>query len=298
LNKKTGSATAMGKVLKAGDVTVGGTWGTAITLTFTGRFAATNVALVTIDNTLITGGGTIDPTQTTPGSQSTHALSRSSDATLLPFSFATGDKNESVATRIYQDCAVDSIDVTVPDDGGNITAVIVINAYYVANLTELFNVPACVNITPLKAVDCKVNINSVWQTGDIATLSAAFNNNIATDAAFGYDDIDMTSAFQRGDRPTQNFDNALYGTSDTAIYTTLDAEETAGNEVAYVLYLGQPGSRLTITASTAKLKFKPNRWSFAGPLRQSVINFDATPHSAPPLTFSATIAQATQFLQT
>ena len=295
LLKKSGSANAMGKLLKPGDVTVGGTWGTAITLTFAGRYAAANMTEVTTDDTNLTGGGSLDVATSTPGDSELHAISRTSDGSLPVFSIATGDKNESVATQKYGNCSVDSISWT-GEQGQNLQVTVVINAYYVPESEDsTFDVPACTNITPIKVQDCRISINGTYQTGDVYRIAGELNNNIPTEAGFGFDDIDQTVAWQRGDIPTQTFPMSIYGSSDDALYTLCADEETQA-EVAVVQYFGFGGNRVTITASTAQLMFQQNRLSFEGALRQSCINLTASPHGSPPLTYAYNGSQTASFL--
>lgn len=295
LLKKTGSATAMGKFFKPGDIAVSGTWGSAITLTYGGRYANTNMTELTTVDTSLTGGGSLDVATTVPGDSELHAISRSTDGTLPLFSMAMGDKNESVATEVYGNCAVESIDYDF-NQGENVQMVVVINAYFVPEKTELFDVPACVNITPVKTEDCKFRINSNWETPDVFSCRFSHANNIPVEAAQGYDDIDITTAWQRGDIPTQGFTASIFGSSDTALYQLAEAEETAGNEVAWVIYLGNGGDRLTISSATTKIYFQSTRNGFEGPLRQSTMNLVGSPHASPPLTFAYNGVQTATFL--
>jgi hypothetical protein len=299
LLKKTGGANAMGKLIKAGDVTLGGGITTALTITFTGRFAATNMAMVVIDDALITGGGTLEETQTTAGDQRLHAITRSTNGTLPLFSIITGDKNSAYDDFKYVDCAVDSIVLESAVAIGGTAVVrmtVTIFCNYTASREAAYTAPTCVNITPLRVQDCKLKINSTFETSDVSTLSTNLSNQIPRDAAFGYDDIDPTVAYQRGDNPTQEFTASVYGSPDTALYQLAEAEETAGNEVEFIAYYGHTGNRVTITGATTKIKFQQQRLGFAGALNQSVINITATPHSTPPLTFSASVPQSTAFL--
>lgn len=297
LLKKSGSANAMGKLLKSGDVTVGGAWGSAITLTFAGRYAAANMPAVTTDDTLLTGGGSLDVGTSTPGDSELHAISRTTDGSLPYFSIAMGDKNESVATQKFGNCSVESITPSGEQQGdGNVQVEVVINAYYVPEEEDsTFDVPACVNITPIKIQDCRLSINSVFQTGDLYRFNFPMNNNIPTEAAFGFDDIDQTTAWQRGDIPTQSATFSIYGSSNDALYTLAKNEETQA-EVAVILYLGFGGNRMAYTASTAQIMFQSNRLSFEGPLRQSCINIIASPHGSPPLAFAYNGSQTASFL--
>lgn len=295
LLKKTGTTTAMGKLLKAGDVAVSGDWGTAITLTYGGRYANTNMTELTTVDTSLTGGGSIDVATTVAGDSELHAISRSTDGSVPLFSIAMGDKNESVATEVFGNCSVESIEDTF-QQGQNVQTVVVINAYYVPEKTEAFDVPACVNITGMKTEDCKFRINSVWETSDVFSAQLTQANNIPVEAAFGYDDIDQTTAWQRGDIPTQQFIASIFGTSDTALYQLAEAEETAGNEVALVIYMGNGGDRLTITSATTKIYFQQSRSGFQGPLRQSVMNIVGSPHASPPFSFAYNGTQTASFL--
>ena len=67
LLKNSGTATAMGKLLKSGDVVVTGTPATALTLTYGEKLNYRDVALIVVDDTLITGGGTIKEATTQSG---------------------------------------------------------------------------------------------------------------------------------------------------------------------------------------------------------------------------------------
>jgi hypothetical protein len=161
LLKKTGSATAMGKLLKSGDVTVGGDWTAGITLTFAGRMAAANMALVTIGNGSITGGGTIVAAQTTAGDQRLHVFTRTTDATLALFSLITGDKNGAYDDFKYGDCVVDNIAITTEQAAGALLGVIVtIFCNYTPSREAAYSAPACVSISPIKVEDCKVKTGS------------------------------------------------------------------------------------------------------------------------------------------
>lgn len=295
--KKTGTATAMGKLFRTGDVVVTGDWTGGIVFTFGNRFAAANVPAPTIDNTAITGGGTVGVAESTAGSQKTHAISRSTDGTLALFSLITGDKNSAFDHFKYGDCVVDSINPTFSQEAGALVGLTVtIFANYVPEREASYSVPACVNITALKTEDCKVEIDGSFETPDVASLAAVFNNNIPRDAAFAYDDIDVSVAYQRGDQPTQDFTLSIYGTPDAAVYQLAEAEATEGNEVEFVLYMGNPGNRVIITADNAKIKFQSNKTGEAGALRQKTININATPHGTPPLSYSAVISQTATFL--
>jgi hypothetical protein len=297
LLKKTGSTTAMGKLLKAGDVAVSGTWGTAITLTYGGRYANTNMTELTTVDTNLTGGGSLDVATTTPGDSELHAISQSTDGSLPLFCMATGDKLGSTATRVYGNCAVESVNFNFPESG-NVQMVVVINATYVPESSVSFSVPACVNIRAMKVSDCKFKIDSVFQGENVYTAAMTSNNNIPVEAAFSLDDIDTTEAWQRGDRPTQSKTYTICGNENHVLNVLAEAEETLDNEVEDVAYLGIPGDRLTITAPDAKIYFQQSRIGFVGPLRKRAMNLVASPHEKGSglLTYSYQGTQTASFL--
>lgn len=296
--KSRGTANAMGKLFKTGDVVVTGDWTGGIVFTFGGRFAGTNVAAPTIGNGSITGGGTVAVTQTTAGSQKSHALSRSTDSTMALFSLITGDENGAYDYIKYGNCAVESTTPNFSQEAGAYLGyTVVIYADYVPERESSYSVPACAIPTPLiKTEDCKVKIDGNFETPDVDTLNAFFRNNMSRTAAHGYDSIDITNAWQRGDEPDQEFSLSVYGTPEANVYTIAEAEETSGNEVEFILYLGNTGNRMEYAASNAKIKFQNNKTGEAGELRQETINIVATPHGSPPLTYTAYIPQSAAFL--
>ena len=298
LLKKTGTATAMGKLLKAGDVAVTGTWGTAITLTFGGRMAAANLAMITADVTALTGSTPgITVAQGTAGDQKIHALTRSTDGTLPEFSIVTGDKNGGYDHMKYGDAAVNRITLNGQQSAGAVVGMTVeILCNYTSEREPGYSVPACVSISPVKVEDLKTKIAGTWETPDVSAMSWNLSNNIPREAAFAFDDIDITNAYQRGDRPDTGWTFSIFGSPDTTLYQTAEAEETDGNDVEVILHVGQAGNRVSITGADTKIKFQNSRMGFAGPLRQSTINIVATPYNSPPLAYSAVISQSATFL--
>lgn len=297
LLKKTGTATAMGKLIKSGDVSLGGLITTALTLTFTGRFAASNMAQVVIDDALITGGGTIEETTTTPGDQKVHAITRSTDGTLPLFSIITGDKNGGYDHMKYGDAVVNKISFSTAQTAGAVVGMTVeIFCNYTSEREPSYSVPACVSITPVKVEDVKVKIAGTWETPDVSAMTGELDNVVPRGAAFAFDDIDISNAYQRGDRPNYGFTFSIYGSPDTTLYQTAEAEETDGNDVEMIVHIGQMGNRVSITGADTKIKFQNSRMGFAGELRQSTINIVATPYNSPPLTYLAVISQTATFL--
>jgi hypothetical protein len=296
--KKTGTANAMGKLFKAGDVVVSGDWTGGIVLTFGGRFAAAVIPAPTVGVGSLTGSTPgISVTETAAGSQKSHAITRSTDGALPLFSIVVGDKNSAYDHHKYGDAVVNGITFSTEQAAGALVQMTVsILCNYTPEKESGYSVPACVNISPLKVEDCKVKIAGTWETPDLAALSGNLNNNVPREAAFAYDDIDVSTAYQRGDRPTQGWTASVYGSPDTTLYQLAEAEETDGNDTDFTVYFGQPGNRVAIAGADTKIKFQQNRMGFAGALRQSTINVEATPYNSPPLTYTASISQTETFL--
>src|SRR5690606_6380118 len=93
-------------------------WGTnALTLTFDERLGKANLPLLTVDNTNITGGGTIVAAQDTAGDQNYHAVTRSTSRVKPPISFASGSDSDTDRVEKYADYVCESVNLNASLDG-------------------------------------------------------------------------------------------------------------------------------------------------------------------------------------
>lgn len=296
----TNQASSIGKIIKPGDVVVGGNWTSGITLTFAKRLRNANLPLLTVDNSLITGGGTVGITETTAGDQNYFILMRSADGTKPLFTIATGDKAGSIATEKYGDAVVESVDFILNSEQTNVQMVVVIACNFNAELLTGFTVPACVNEPPVLVVDTKLLIDGVYYNRDLVNHAISLNDNVPVAAAFAFDDIDVSVPFARGDQPTQEFTTELFGDSNSALHALALNEYVEGNEVLFITHFGVPGNRVTITAESAKIKPQTSLDGFSGAANQSTLKIAATPFgiSDVPVYFEAFLDQSVAFLGT
>lgn len=292
---KTG--TSIGKLIKAGDVAVTGDWTTGIVLTFQGRLANADLPLVVIDATNLTGTTPgIAVAGTTAGANKFHALTRSTSDVKPKFSFALGYKNSGLATEKYYNGVVETFNPTL-NRGGDVSLTVGIIANYEPLEVAGFVVPACENFAPLKTSDCRVRINSNWETLDIFSESYTLNDNVPVDAdTFGFDSTDP-DALERGDNPSYQIAAQIFGAKGDA----LDIIAAAENKVEYITHFGMPGTRFSLISGNTKIKKQANSRQHAGARNRSVIAIDATPHrdsANPPIRAEAHLSQTTAFLLT
>ena len=291
-------AKTLGKIIKPGDVMVTGDWTSGIVLTFAKRLRNTNLPLMTVNNSAITGGGTITAAQTTAGGQNFHTAQRSADGTKPLFSIATGDQNGSVATRKYGDAVVDSIDFTANPDQTNVQMTVVICCNFNPEEVSSFSVPACVKLPAVRVEDVRLKIDGTFENRDLVNHAISLNDNVPVKAAFVFDDIDVTAPFVAGDQPTQQFTTEIFGDSSHSLYHLAENEYVEGNEVEFITHFGNPGNRVSVIADETKIKPQGQLEGFSGEANQSTVKFTGTPYAITdiPVRFEAYLDQAVAFL--
>ncbi|HEX8289827.1 MAG TPA: hypothetical protein VF556_17730 [Pyrinomonadaceae bacterium] len=273
----TGALGTLGKVIQPGDVTIGGSWGAGITLTFARRLRNANIPLVTINNAAITGGGTVTAAQTTAGDNYFHTIRRSADGSKPHFTFATGDKGGTIATQKYGDAVVESVDFACNPDQTDVQMIVVIASSFNPDEVSDFAVPACVNLPAVKVTDTRIKIAGNFEHRDLVNHAINLNDNVPVKAAFSYDDIDVSSAFVSGDQPTQEFTTEVFGDSDHALHELALNEYVEGNEVEFITHFGNPGNRISVIGDETKIKPQAQLEGFSGEANQSTIKIAGTP---------------------
>lgn len=287
----------LGNLLKQGDVVVTGDWTTGIVLTFGGRYAKADLALVTIDNTSITGGGTIARVQTTAGANKYHALSNSAADAKAEFSFVCGFKTGSLPIEEFYNAVIERFEPTLNRNGNVSLTVSVLSNYEPVVLTG-YSIPVCENYAPLKTAECSISIDGEWKTRDISSLNVSLNDNIPVDAdVFGFDS-ENPEQFERGDQPSYTINGSVFGSpNDTSdnFAVAVRNEETVDTKI----HFGFAGNRFSLVAPQTIFNPAGNDRQFAGSRNRSVIAFEGEPSrngSAVPVTAEATISQTTAFL--
>lgn len=293
----TNPASTLGRIIKNGDVSVSGDWTAGMVCTFGGRLANADLPVFTIDNALITGGGTVVSTETTPGANKYHAITATSDGSKPLFSFALGDELGSIATDKYGDAVVGQIDINTSAESDSVQLVATVPCNYIVSEEASFSVPACVVPTALRPYDCRLSINGTYETRDLWTHTANLNDNVPIEAAYAYDDIDLSLALQRGRQPSYELAAEIYGQKEAATYQ-LALNELTQAPVNWTKHYGHPGNRVSIIGANTKIKPQDTSDGFAGPLSESIFRINGTPFgtSGAPLHVDAYLAQTTAFL--
>jgi hypothetical protein len=295
-------AASISNLIKQGDVVASGTWGGGgIVLTFGGRLAKWNLPLPTVGGS-VGGGGSIAIAQTTAGDQNYHAITRSSSEIKVLTSFACGNLSGSPALRKYFDVAVDSIERTVDLDTQNVRMVVTCYAPFYFD-TFAGSIPACVNITPLKSTEVGFSINSVWQTVDMVNHSDVVSDNVPYDSTFVFDDVDPSSAPERGNQPSALFTGEFYSDESTALATLADLADVDGSSqstVIYNIHYGKGGNRFTVKSPENFVFWQSPRHGYAGPLEKKTARIFGEPWgvTGAPVSYEAYLAQTAEFNQT
>ena len=297
----TNPAASIGKIIKPGDVVVTGTWGGGIALTFAKRLRNANLPLLTVNNTGITGGGSVAIAQTTAGGNKYHTATRSADGTKPLFSFATGDKNGSIATEKYGDAVVSSLDFNTSSEQTNPEMIVVIDCNFIPDQITNFDVPACINRPAVKSEDVRLKFDGTFENRDLVSDTVSLNDNVPTGAAHAFDDIDITRPFQRGDQPSQDTNTEFFGDSNHPLHTLALEEYVDGNEIETIRHYGNPGDRFSIIAPETKIKPQGNQLEgFNGEMRESTVKINGTPYgiTGDPVSYEAYLDSTTSFLTT
>lgn len=297
------AAASIGKVIKAGDVAVSGDWTGGVVLTFAKRLRNANLPLLTVDNTNITGGGSVAIAQTTAGDQNYHTAQRTDDGSKVLFGIALGNKADSTVTEKYGDCTVASINFTTDIEQTNVQMQVVINANFNPDAFTSFSVPACTNLPPCLAVDVRLKIDGTFKNRDLVNHVVNLDDNVPVAAMFGFDDLDISVAPVAGNEPVQEFTSEIFydraNSNSVALRQLALDEHVEGNEVEFITHFGNPGNRVSVIAAEAKIKPQAGLDGFAGAAEQSTIRFIGTPYGKTgiPVTFEAYLDQDVAFLE-
>lgn len=294
-------AKSLGKIIQPGDVAITGNWGTGIVMTFGKRLRNANLPLLTVGNDDIDGGGTIVNTQTTAGGNKYHTAQRSADGSKPLTTFATGDKNGSIATEKYGDAVVSSVDITASNEQTNSKMVVIVDCHFIPEETTEFEVPECVNTLGVEAEDIRLKFNGIFEHRDLVNDSVSLNDNVPLNAAHKFDDPDITSPFVRGNQPSQEFQTELFANADHPLRRLALNQNVSGNHIETIRHYGNPGNRFTIIAPETKIKPQGNQLDdFSGEADESTIKLNGTPYGITgiPVTYEAYIDQTVAFLST
>ena len=145
-------------------------------------------------------------------------------------------------------------------------------------------------------------INNNWETTDVSTLSAPFNDNIPLDdSAYGFDGI-APDLLARAKQVLYDV-NAQIFAIETDPISVLAKNEITQAAVDAKYHFGMPGDRFTILAPETKVKFQDGTDNFTavGAAERLAGNFQLSAFKDdqdPPISGEAYVNQATAFLTT
>lgn len=278
--------------IQPGDLVVTGAGPFTLTFPDTGRLGRANIPLMS-------GSGGISVSATTNGAQKFHSIYRSEEDAKVRTGFTLGWDNVTDRIEKYSGFVCESYSVTLNRRQPVQLQVSYIGPWDPEILDDSYTIPPCVTITPMMTDDCRIQINSAWETSDVNTGTFTLNDNIPTDeaSAYGFDEVDIQD-LERGDQPTYNFQCSVFGSEVDSLYD-LALNERTQDPVDVKVHLGCPGHRFSLLAPKGKIKFQNNRLGSAGTLRKSTINLDIEPFKDgvnPPVKAEAYTGQTETFL--
>lgn len=261
--------------IKPGNVDVTGTdITTGLTIELKKRFngAAVPGSAWTIDNSGLTGG-TASITLVTLGANDVHTITRNDASDQPPLiTLAVGFEGDNNGLLLH-DAVVNSATITGQLRGRVQLELDLVMSAKPTNLGT-FTAPACVNYTPIKTSDCRLEISGT--TTPISRLLREFrfvysNNILTNDDPFPFDDIDAIR-LERGDR-TSELTFAAYGNRGDEVYNLAENETVADT----TLHIGQPFGRVSVLMPYCKLKLQDTPIAFAGEANRSTVQVTGTP---------------------
>lgn len=278
--------------IQPGDVVVTGTGPFTITFPNTGRLGRANLPTMV-------GTGGMSVAASVNGAQHEFDLAFSTDREKQRFSFIMGWENVTDRFEKYVGFVTESVVINAERRQNVSMTVTIFGPWEPEILDNTYVAPACTNPDALVTDDCRVLIDSIWETLDINTLNVSLNDSVPVDAsaAYGFDSIDVQT-LERGDQPVYDITGSVFASQGDNIYDKALNERTE-DPVPLTVHYGMPGNRVSVIVDDAKLKFQDNRIGFAGTLNKSVVNFQATPYrlgATFPVEAEAFLDQATAFL--
>jgi hypothetical protein len=283
------------------DVVVGGSdVAIGLSLNFQEKLGRAPVT-VTADSTNITGGGSINVTPNPPGAdQYTHMLSRDPQRRKPFVTFAVGYDSDPTRVEKYADYVVDSVQLNASLDGNVTMQVVLVGAYEYDSIETSFAIPDCQNITPLRAQDISVSVDSIPQTSDIQSLQLSLNDNVPTDrlSAFAFDGVDI-QRLRRGRQPAYGLNMTVFASETDSIYQIAHNELYQSPRFIEVRF-GFSGNSVLVILPKAELRFQTTRWTTVGEAQIMAIQLSAVPFATVnlPVLITAYVEQATAFLTT
>lgn len=276
-----------------GDIVVtGGSSPFTVTFPETGRLGRANLPTM-----VGTGGMAIAASAN--GDQNYHALTRATSRIKKRFSFLLGYEDNTATLEKYADYVCESFQPQGSLSADPSLTVTILGPWDFDSLEPTYTVPDCINPSPLRTEDCKLEVNGAFQTQDLNSLTNNLNDNVPIDrlSAFPYDGMEVQSLL-RGKQPNYTSSASVFGINDAAVYILAENERTQA-PVDIIQHYGLPGNRFTLIYPNAKVRFQNNREAFVGAVEFAAINLEFVPFVDgvnPPVNGEAYLDQTAQFL--
>lgn len=255
----------------AANVGVSGAAGGPYTITFQNKLAKTNVALLTTNAALLTGGaGTAIVALVTAGANKLHAISRSTSDQPPQTSLIYGFDGDSDNPNKVKNVVVNEIAISGTQRGRVLVELDLISAWPFT--AGAYTVPACVNFSPIVTKDCRLLVNGTYYAETLRDFRYVYSNNIITgDDSFPFDDIDPIR-LEKLDR-TSMMTFTVIGSDGDTLHTLAETEPY--EDVS--LHVGPGGDRVSIYAPYAKFLLEDTDTVFVGDAARSAIQYEAEP---------------------
>jgi hypothetical protein len=280
--------------IKPGNVTTSGTLSGGMTITFTGDLAKANVPALTTNASLLVGGAaTATISTTTPGVQRSHAITRQTGEQGASIDVVVGFDGAPETYLLYSQIVANDLRVTA-QRRQNVTATLGVRGSAKVVAVPDFIMPACQSQAVIKAAQCRAQVDGSFISDLVKMEYNASAGVLDGDDAVPFDDPHV-ERLEQGEQWQPVYSIDTYGSN----ADTLFALGKANAEKAVALHFGNPGDRVSFSASNAFLQLPDDELGFSGQANRSTISLTATPlevSGAAPDIVTAKVAQATAFL--
>lgn len=257
--------------IKTGNVVVAGTAPKSVT--FQGNLAKANLPLITVADDNTTGGTGVVVTQTTPGANKLHAITRTTTERPPLFSLIEAFDDGSGDVLLYKNLVLNDWTVTA-NRRGKVTLTVTAFGDPIPTPVTGFSIPACVTQAPVRTKDVRVKIGSDWITDDLREVTYTESNNIdVSEDALRFDDI-TPDQLERGDR-TASINLLSLGSPTSDMYEFAADEDNAF--AALELHIGRPGERHTVYAPNTQFRLDDGLIEFVGARNKSAFRLIGRP---------------------
>lgn len=241
-------------------------------LVFQNRLGGAALPMATVYDSEITGGGTIEVSRIQAGNTYHHEMSRATSREKVRFGFIIGRLVGSDPAEKYSGFVVENLGPSLNrrlKAGFDVSLVGLFTPEEVVGYSE----PPCVKNDGLESWDSRLQVDGNWETPDINTLTAPFDDQVILDeTAYGWIGLNP-DLLARAKSIIYNMLVQIFCYKNDPIAVIANAEAFADLK----LHLGMPGNRTSLLMPQAKVKFQSGeRFSRVGASERMAGNFELT----------------------